>query len=282
VNRAWAAFFGRGIVKTTDDFGYQGESPSHPELLDWLALEFMKQGWSMKKLHRLIVTSATYRQSSNVSSELLANDPENRLLARFPRMRLEAEMVRDGALQAAGLLSLKMGGPPVKPPQAEGVSEVAYGNPKWDASAGEDRHRRSLYTFVKRTAPFALYNTFDAPTGESCIARRDISNTPLQALTLLNDITFMEAAQALGKQLATQTSDDRARIRVAYERILSRSPREAELPRLLQFLKTQRARFTAGELDPKAFAGKDADAEHAAWTALTRALFNLDEAVTKS
>jgi hypothetical protein len=148
VNRAWAAFFGRGIVKTTEDFGYQGDSPSHPELLDWLAVDLMNQGWSMKKLHRLIVTSATYRQSSKVAPEMLAKDAENRLLSRFPRIRLEAEMVRDGTLQAAGLLSLKVGGPPVRPPQADGVSDVAYGNPKWDASAGEDRNRRSLYTYV--------------------------------------------------------------------------------------------------------------------------------------
>jgi hypothetical protein len=282
VNRAWAAFFGRGIVKTTEDFGYQGDPPTHPELLDWLAVEFMNQGWSMKKLHRLIVTSAAYRQSSKMTPEMLAKDAEDRLLSRFPRIRLEAEMVRDGTLQAAGLLSLKMGGPPVRPPQAEGVSEVAYGNPKWDASAGEDRYRRSLYTYVKRTAPFALYNTFDAPTGESCIPRRDVSNTPLQALTLLNDVTFIEAAQALGKLLVTQNGADDDRIAMAYERILCRKPRAGELPRLREFVQTQRGRFGNGELDPKAFAGKDADAERAAWTALARALFNLDEAVTKS
>jgi hypothetical protein len=282
VNRAWAAFFGRGIVKTTEDFGYQGDLPSHPELLDWLAVDFMNQGWSMKKLHRLIVTSATYRQSSKVAPAMLAKDAENRLLSRFPRIRLEAEMVRDGTLQAAGLLSLKLGGPPVRPPQADGVSDVAYGNPKWEASAGVDRYRRSLYTYVKRTAPFALYNTFDAPTGESCIARRDVSNTPLQALTLLNDVTFVEAAQALGKLLATHNGADEDRLDLAYERILCRRPRAGELPRLREFVQTQRERFSKGELDPKAFAGKDADAERAAWTALARALFNLDEVVTKS
>jgi len=281
VNRAWAAFFGKGIVKTTEDFGYQGDPPSHRELLDWLAVEFMKQGWSMKKLHRLIVTSATYRQTSKVTPELLAKDSEDRLLSRYPRTRLEAEEIRDGVLQAAGLLTLKMGGPPVRPPQADGVSDVAYGNPKWEASGGEDRYRRSLYTYVKRTAPFALYNTFDAPTGESCIPRRDVSNTPLQALTLLNDVTFVEAAQALGKVLATRIGSDEERIAEAYERLLSRKPRESELPRLREFVQAQRARFGSGELDAKAFAGKEADAERAAWTALARALFNLDEAVTK-
>ncbi|MEQ1861662.1 MAG: PSD1 and planctomycete cytochrome C domain-containing protein [Chthoniobacteraceae bacterium] len=276
VNRAWAAFFGRGIVNTTDDFGYQGEPPTHPELLDWLAIGFMESGWSRKKLHRLIVTSATYRQSSQWN----ANDPQNTLLSRFPRTRLDAELIRDGTLRAAGLLSQKMGGAPVKPPQPEGVSEVAYGSPKWQPSAGEDRHRRSLYTFIKRTAPFALYNTFDAPTGEACIPRRDISNTPLQALTLLNDIVFIEAAQSLGKALVFTPGDDDAKLTLAYRRVLSRNPRPDELPALREFVKTQRARFTSGELDAKTFAG--ADAETAAWTALARALFNLDEAITKS
>ncbi|MEQ1849981.1 MAG: PSD1 and planctomycete cytochrome C domain-containing protein [Chthoniobacteraceae bacterium] len=281
VNRAWATFFGRGLVKTTEDFGFQGESPTHPELLDTLAVEFMESGWSMKKLHRLIVASATYRQSSNVAPEHLAKDPENKLLAHVPRKRLEAEMVRDSILRAAGLLSLKMGGPPVKPPQVEGVSEVAYSSPKWDASSGEDRYRRSLYTFVKRTAPFAFYNTFDGPTGEQCIPRRDVSNTPLQALTLLNDVVSIEAAQALGKTLAGLAGSDDDRITEAYRRLLSRKPRTEELAPLRAFLNAQRQRFTAGELDAKALAGPGADAERAAWTALARALFNLDETVTK-
>jgi mono/diheme cytochrome c family protein len=281
VNRAWAAFFGRGIVKTTDDFGFQGEMPTHPELLDWLAVEFVKQGWSTKKLHRLIVTSATYRQSSKVLSEQTAKDSENKLLSHFPRTRLEAEMIRDGALTAANLLSLKMGGPPVKPPQAEGVSEVAYGNPKWDAATGEDRYRRSLYTFVKRTAPFALYNTFDAPTGEACIVRRDVSNTPLQALTLLNDVIFIESAQALGKQLAGISNSDDDRIREAYRRVLARFPREDELPLIRTFLATQRQRLESGELKAVTLGGPNATKEIAVWSILARALFNLDENVTK-
>ena len=281
VNRAWAAFFGRGIVKTTEDFGFQGDPPTHPELLDTLAVEFMAQGWSLKKLHRLIVTSATYRQDSHVTAEHLAKDPENKLLAHFPRKRLEAEIVRDSILRASGLLSLKMGGPPVKPPQVEGVSEVAYGSPKWDASVGEDRHRRSLYTFVKRTSPFAFYNTFDGPTGEQCIARRDVSNTALQALTLLNDVVSIEAAQALGKLLATRAGSDDDRIIEAYRRLLSRTPRGDELPPLRAFLNAQRKRFSTGELDAKALGGPGADAERAAWTAFARALFNLDETITK-
>jgi hypothetical protein len=282
VNRAWAAFFGQGLVKTTEDFGYQSEPPTHPELLDWLAVEFVKQGWSTKKLHRLIVTSATYQQSSRVDPAVLAKDPDNLLLARFPRKRLEAEIVRDSALRAAGLLSSKMGGPPVKPPQPDGVSEVAYGSPKWDANTGEDRYRRSLYTFVKRTAPFALFNTFDAPTGEACIARRDVSNTSLQALTLLNDVVFIEAARALGKTLATTPGDDDARMRHAYIRVLSREPRADELPIVRGFLAAQRERFASGALDAKAFTGEGSEPNQAAWTALVRALFNLDEAVTKN
>jgi hypothetical protein len=280
VNRAWAAFFGKGIVKTTEDFGYQGMPPTHPELLDWLAVEFMDKGWSQKQLHRRIVTSATYRQASRVTPELLAKDPENKLLARFPRTRLEAEMIRDGTLKIAGLLSAKMGGAPVRPPQPDGVADVAYGNFKWAASTGEDRYRRSLYTFTKRTAPFALYNTFDAPTGEACIPRRDVSNTPLQALTLLNDIVFVEAAQAFGKTLAATPGDDDTKLQAGFHRVLCRSARPDELPPLREFVKAQRARFTSGELDPKTFAGTDA--ETATWTTLARALLNLDEAVTKS
>ena len=284
MNRQWAALFGRGLVRTTEDFGYQGEPPTHPELLDWLAVEFVKQGWSLKKLHRLIVTSATYRQSSRVTPELLAKDAENKLLARGPRSRLDAEMVRDATLRASGLLSEKIGGPSVYPPQQEGVSEVAYGSPKWTASTGEDRHRRALYTFAKRTAPYAMLTTFDAPTGEACIARRDVSNSPLQALTLLNDVVFIEAAQALGSTLANQPGSVEERIAALFRRILTRPPTADETVRLAQFFAAQKARFISSELDAKAIAGEgtgDAN-ECAAWTVLARALLNLDEAVTKS
>ncbi len=280
VNRAWAAFFGRGIVKTLDDFGLQGESPSHPELLDWLATEFVKNGWSQKKLHRLIVTSETYRQSSKVLSEQLAKDPENKYLARFPRARLEGEMVRDSALLAAGLLVEKIGGPSVRPPQPEGVIEVAYGNAKWNASTGADRYRRSLYTFSKRTAPFALYNTFDAPTGEACIARRDVSNTPLQALTVMNDVVFSEAAQALGKKLAEGQGTIEERIAVGFRRVVSRAPHADETSLLAKFHAAQRTRFESKELDAAKFGVSSSDA--GAWVVLARALFNLDEALTKN
>ena len=284
MNREWSAFFGRGLVRTTGDFGFQGEAPTHSELLDWLAVEFVKRGWSMKQMHKLMVLSATYRQSSAASPDRLAKDPDNSLLSRGPRFRLEAEIVRDCALLASGLLAEKIGGPSVRPPQPDGVTEVAYGSPKWTASTGPDRHRRSLYTFAKRTAPFALYNTFDAPTGDACITRRDVSNTPLQALALLNDIVFLEAAQALGTLLAAQPGTVEDRIRTAFRRVLTRPPTDDETATLAKFFATQHARFATAETEAKKLApdGPGDAAERAAWTALARALFNLDEAITRS
>lgn len=284
VNRQWQALFGRGLVRTTEDFGFQGEAPSHPELLDWLAVEFMRKGWSQKTLHKWMVMSATYRQSSRSRPEIDARDPENRLLARGPRGRLEAEVIRDAALRATGLLSEKMGGPSVYPPQPAGVMDVAYGGANWPTSAGEDRYRRSIYTYMKRTAPFAMFNTFDAPTGESCVARRDVSNTPLQALTLLNDVLFLEASQALGRALAGSQAPVEDRIRDAFRRCLTRPPIPEETALLADFLKTQRARLAAKELDASQLAGEGPGdpLECAAWTALVRAILNLDETITKS
>ncbi len=282
VNRAWAAFFGRGIVRTTEDFGYQGDAPTHPELLDWLAVQFMKDGWSMKKLHRSIVLSATYRQASAFRPEAVKVDPGNLLLWRGPRVRLEAEQVRDAALTAAGQLSRKIGGPSVYPPQPAGVTtEGTYGGLSWPTSTGEDRFRRSIYTYAKRTAPFALYNTFDAPTGEACVPRRDVSDTPLQSLSLLNDVVFVEAGQALGKWLAAQPGDDAARLRAAWRRGVGRAPDAAESASLLAWLGAQRSRLTSAQLDPKAIAGPDATPETALWTLLARAMMNTDEFVTK-
>ncbi len=283
VNRQWQAFFARGLVRTTEDFGFQGEAPSHPELLDWLAVEFMRGGWSMKRLHKLIVMSATYRQSSRVTPEMLARDSENRLLARGPQVRLEAEIIRDASLRASGLLSAKMGGAGVYPPQPAGVTEVAYGSPAWPTSAGEDRHRRSVYTFTKRTAPFAMFNTFDAPTGESCLARRDVSNTPLQALTLLNDVFFVEVSQAMGRAWAAETGSVEARIRSAFRRCLTRPPTADEVAALAKFFEAQRQRFASRDLDPEPVAGEGPGdvVERAAWTTLARALLNLDETITK-
>ncbi|MGZ0171416.1 MAG: DUF1549 and DUF1553 domain-containing protein, partial [Planctomycetales bacterium] len=250
VNRHWAAFFGTGIVKTLDDFGMQGESPSHPELLDWLAVSFMNDGWSLKALHRKIVLSSTYRQSSSfpatsTNASLVGSSglSATRLLGRFPRTRLEAEIIRDVVLKSAGLLSLKQGGPPVRPPQPDGISEASFGRPKWKASTGEDRHRRSIYTYQKRTAPFAMLTTFDAPSGEACVARRDVSNTALQALTLLNDEMFLEAARALGEKLAAIEEDDASRITLAFQRVMTRPPSETETARLSEFVESQRARI---------------------------------------
>jgi len=284
VNRQWAAFFGTGIVRTTGDFGFQGELPSNPQLLDWLAVEFMKQGWSMKKLHRLIVTSATYRQDSTVTPKLLAADPDNRLLARGPRVRLEAELIRDSVLAASGLLSEKLGGPSVYPPQPASItSEGAYGKLDWKTSEGADRYRRGLYTFTKRTAPYAMFNTFDAPSGEACVARRDVSNTPLQALTLLNDTVFLEAAQALGRESAAQTSTVEEKLQKLFQRCLTRAATKEEIARLKSFYESQRARLESKELNAIELSGRqDGTVEQAAWTVVARALLNLDEMVTKS
>jgi mono/diheme cytochrome c family protein len=292
VNRQWAAFFGRGLVRTTEDFGLQGDAPTHPELLDWLAVEFMKQGWSLKRLHKLIVTSATYQQSSRVegreSKALGARpstlDPDNRLLSRFPRSRLDAELIRDSVLRASGQLSPKIGGPSVYPPQPASVTqEGVYAGKSWDESKGEDRYRRGLYTFAKRSAPYAMFNTFDGPSGEACVARRDVSNTPLQALTLLNDTVILEAAQALGKQLAAQIGTVESRVETLFRRCVTRPPSADERAQLVKFFEVQRARFVSGELKASDFAGKgDGDAtERAAWTALARALLNLDEMIAK-
>jgi hypothetical protein len=283
VNRHWGAIFGRGLVRTTEDFGFQGESPSHPALLDWLAVEFMEQGWSLKHLHRLIVTSSTYRQSSAAGPELYARDPDNRLLARGPRVRLDAEQIRDSALAVSGLLSHKLGGPSVFPPQPPGVStEGAYGALAWNVSPGEDRYRRGLYTFTKRTAPFAMNITFDGSSGEACIPRRDISNTPLQALVLLNDAVFVEAAQALGREFAAQAASDDEKLAALVEQVLVQPPDEHELELLRNYLHAQRQRITANELDAATIAGPGGDApERAAWTLVARVLLNLDQTITK-
>ncbi|MCB1278190.1 PSD1 and planctomycete cytochrome C domain-containing protein [Prosthecobacter sp.] len=266
VNRQWQAFFGRGLVKSLEDFGYQSEPPSHPQLLDWLAVEFVKQGWSMKKLHRLIVTSATYKQGSRITPELAEKDPENILLARGSRFRLDAEIIRDSALKAAGVLSPKMGGPGVFPPQPVSVtSEGTYGKFEWKVSEGDDHFRRSLYTFMKRTAPFAMSTTFDAPTGESCLARREVSNSPLQALTLLNDQMFMEAAQAMAKKVIAESSTDEGRLQNLFRRCATRPAAADEIAMLKTFLAKERAHKLEGE---------------ALWTSVCRAALNLDETVT--
>ena len=281
VNRAWRAFFGTGIVETSADFGTQSNPPSHPELLDWLSVEFMANGWSMKKLHRLIVTSAAYRQSSRLTPELLKRDPENRLLARGPRFRVDAETVRDIMLKSSGLLTTKLGGPSVYPPQPASVTALAYGGAKWPVSKGEDRYRRSLYTLNKRTAPYAAYTVFDGPTGENCLPRRNRSNTPLQALTLLNDEMFLEMARSLGTAAAKRDGESADKARWIFQRLLTRAPGEAELSSLVEYVKAQQKRVDAKELDLKKIGGADASSEAVALAMLARSLMNLDEVITK-
>jgi Protein of unknown function (DUF1549)/Protein of unknown function (DUF1553)/Planctomycete cytochrome C len=284
MNYQWAAFFGRGIVRTVEDFGYQGERPAHPELLDYLAISLVEHGWSMKAMHRAIVTSATYRQASRVTPEGLARDPENKLLARGPRVRLEAEMIRDSVLKTSGMLFERIGGPSVFPPQPPGVSsEGAYGGLAWNPSPGGDRYRRGLYTFTKRTAPFAMTVTFDGPSGEVCVARREVSNSPLQALTLLNDPAFVEGSQALGELLARTPGTAEGRISLLFRLCLTRTPQPDELSTLVHFFRVQRERLERKELDAAKIAGNgEAGAiDRAAWTLLARAILNLDEAVTK-
>lgn len=284
MNRQWATLFGRGIVSTLEDFGYQGQPPTHPELLDWLAITFMKQGWSLKKMQRIIVSSATYRQSSQVTPLLKSRDPQNRLLAHGPKLRLEAEALRDSGLAVAGLLSAKRGGPSVFPPQPPGVtSEGTYGTLTWQVSTGEDRYRRGLYTFSKRTAPYAMFTTFDAPSGEASCPRREMSNTPLQALTLLNDAVFVEVAQALGKVMVGRNEPMEVRLRYLFQRCATRPPNSDELGLLSRFFETQKRRFENKELDAKAIAGEgEGDInERATWTVLARSILNLDETITK-
>jgi hypothetical protein len=288
VNRAWEQFFGRGIVETSEDFGTQGSPPSHPELLDWLATEFLHQGWRTKAIHKLIVTSATYRQSSDVSPALEERDPYNRLLARGPRFRLEAEMVRDSVLAASGLLSPRIGGPSVFPPQPDGIWDIPYSTEKWKPSEGEDRYRRGLYVFIRRSATYPSFMTFDATSREHTTVRRVRTNTPLQALTALNDEAYFEAAQALAlrvlRERANGSPSDRATY--AFRLVATRMPKPDELARIVASYTRQLERFRkdsdAAARTIKGFAIEGIDpAEQAAWTLVANALLNLDEAVTK-
>jgi hypothetical protein len=290
-NRCWEQIFGIGIVSTSEDFGSQGELPFHPELLDWLATELVRLRWDFKAFLKLLVTSAAYRQSSRVTPELEQRDPENRLLARGPRFRLSAEMVRDQSLFVSGLLSPKMYGPPVKPPQpALGVSAAFGSGIDWQTSAGDDRHRRALYTMWRRSNPYPSMTTFDAPNREVCTVRRTRTNTPLQALVTLNDPVYLEAAQALARRTVSQggaTTPERARY--AFRLCLSRPPHEDEGTRLVKLyeqafarLKTQPEqahRLATDPLGPPP-AGQDVT-ELAAWTVVGNVLLNLDEMLMK-
>ena len=289
VNRMWQLHFGMGLVKTGEDFGTQGEFPSHPELLDWLANEFVRNGWNMKELHKTIVMSATYRQASRVTKELIAKDPENRLLARGPRYRLSAEMVRDQALLAGGLLVEKLGGPSVKPYQPSGLWKELSGGDDYKQDKGENLYRRSLYTYWKRTVSPPSLATFDASTREFCSVRESRTNTPLQALTMLNDVTYVEAARMLAQRVMKEEKTADERIKRAFRLVVSRTPSEVEMRILRQGFESHLAgyrkdpgaankllRIGESEVDPKLDI-----AEMAAYTAIGSLILNLDEAVTK-
>ncbi len=295
VNRFWQMIFGHGIVKTSEDFGSQGEPPVHPELLDWLASELMQTGWNIKTMLRTIVTSATYRQSSKVTPALLERDPENRLLARGARFRLPAEMVRDNALTVSGLLNEKIGGASVFPYQPKGLwEEMAFGDgfsaQEYKQSTGTDLYRRSMYTFWKRTVPPAAMATFDAPDREKCTVRRSLTNTPLQALVLMNDPTYIEAARKLAERVLLEGGNETtSRIRYAFRLATSRKPSIKELTILNELLIEQLKHFrddqkaakellSSGESKPIA---KLETSELAAWTIVTSAILNLDETITR-
>ncbi len=284
VNRIWQGYFGEGLVTTASDFGVQGELPSHPELLDWLAVEFMDSGWDIKHIHRLIVESATYRQSSRATPESLERDPANRLLARGARYRVEGEIVRDIALAASGLLNPAIGGPSVYPPAPEFLFEppASYGPKTWNTEDDGDQYRRALYTFRFRSVPYPALQVFDTPPGDAPCTRRERSNTPLQALTLLNEPLFVECAASLAKQtLAHVGGSDAERIAYAFRRCTARMPDSEETETLARFLDKQRTRIAAGELDPAAILGGEGSADLAAWALTTRVMLNLDETITR-
>ena len=295
VNRVWYRYFGRGLVDSIDDLGSQGERPSHPDLLDWLAVEFQQGGWRMKPIHRLIVTSAVYRQSSAFRNDLTQVDPLNVLLARQTRTRVEAEVIRDMALDASDLLSQKIGGPSVRPPQPNEYSSLTYaGSAKWNTSGGEDRYRRGLYTFFQRTSPYPMLMTFDAPDSNTCLARRQTSNTPLQALTIWNDPVFVECAQALGRRImgeqkAGGNEGETVVRRVEYALLVSLSRRATpeELEALVEYYQQQRELLAEKPEAAKQIAGPlpvvdGTDmAELAAWVVLGRVILNLDEFISR-
>ncbi|MCX6621307.1 MAG: DUF1553 domain-containing protein, partial [Acidobacteria bacterium] len=284
VNRFWQELFGQGIVKTSDDFGKQGDRPTHPELLDWLAAEFVEGGWSMKRLQRTIVLSATYRQSSQERPELQARDPGNALLARQSRLRLPAELIRDEALAVSGLLWPKIGGPSVHPPQPKGVAELGYANSvKWEDSQGQDRYRRGLYIHFQRTTPYPLLANFDAPKGNVPVCHRLRSNTPLQALNLLNDPVFLEAAQALAFRVSSNPGTFEERLCNAFRLALNRDPEPREVERLKKFFDQQKGILdqepqSVAALVPAAGPDRINDA---AWVTLSSILLNLDEFITR-
>jgi hypothetical protein len=288
VNRIWQAYFGRGLVETDNDFGTQGTPPTHPELLDWLACELVENGWSQKAIHRLIVGSATYRQSSRAREEGHAADPANRLLWRQARLRLDAELIRDAALASSGLLACRIGGPSVFPPQPDGVMTLGQMKRPWRADVGPNRYRRGLYTHLWRATPFPFLTTFDAPGGVQTCTRRFRSNTPLQALTLLNDPAFVEIADGLAARIwreRPEPSTDRQRLEHAFLLCLGREPTSREVNLLSQVLEGEKT-----DCDDSAGGNTSVEAEprkppcrplSQPWVTVARVLLNLDEFVTR-
>ena len=289
VNRIWQQYFGTGIVSTAEDFGVRGELPSHPELLDWLAVELVENGWDLKAIHRRIVLSATYRQAAVTTPEKLERDPENRLLSRGPRVRLSAEMIRDNALAVSGLLVEELGGPSVKPYQAPGLWSEVTGGRDYRRDKGEAQYRRGIYVYWKRRVPYPSMVTFDAAKRETCTVTRAETNTPLQALVLLNNPVYVEAAKMFGQRLVKEAEDDAARLALGFRLCTSRAPSGDELAILTALLEEQRAAYrddakgaaallkvgdaeVDDELDPQ---------ELAAWAAVASALLNLDATIHK-
>jgi hypothetical protein len=292
INRVWLRYFGRGIVETEEDFGTQGSLPTHPELLDWLSSEFIRQGWSLKAMHRLIVNSATYRQSSRVRKDLSETDPRNLLLARQERFRVEAEIVRDAALSASGLLNPRIGGPSVRPPQPDGVYAFTQNKKNWMAATGAERFRRALYTHFYRSAPYPLFTTFDAPDFQTVCTRRHRSNTPLQSLTLANDAAFLEIAQGLAARLVREVPGEfattlDARLRHAFVLCFSRLPNATELAALRSYVERQVQGFATQPAAAAALVNQEVakagltEAQAAALTAAARVLFNTDNFITR-
>ncbi|MFZ4611653.1 MAG: DUF1553 domain-containing protein, partial [Gemmataceae bacterium] len=265
VNRFWQVFFGVGIVETENDFGTQGSMPTHPELLDWLATEFRNQGWSMKSMHRLMVTSATYMQASKSRPEYEKIDARNRLLYRQNRIRLDAEIVRDVGLASSGLLYTKIGGASVFPPQAEGVYSFTQVPKNWKPNSGSNRYRRGMYTYFWRSAPHPNLVVFDAPDAVSSCTRRNRSNTPLQALTLLNDEAHVEFAKELGNRLASYSSSDIERINQAFLICFARLPKPSEIEVVVRLLQQNGSAIST----------------NSDWFLVARALLNLDEFITR-
>ena len=288
MNRLWQQVFGKGLVATSEDFGIEGEAPSHSELLDWLAIEFMDSGWDLQYMHRLMLMSSTFRRQSEVTPQILEKDPDNTYLARGPRLRLDAEVIRDLALSTSGLLVPDIGGPSVFPPQPAGANSLAYGTPAWPTSKGDDRYRRGIYTYIKRTAPYPGATVFDAPTREESCLRRQRTNTPLQALTLLNDEVYMEAMRNLAKAIQQMDGNVEEKTNHLYMLMMSRAPETDEIAHIEQFFTTQHEHFSKNDSAARKLLGlkkdesNEATSEWAAWTALCRVILNTDEVITRS